>query len=112
MSESQSHFLATVIVTDSELQALDQFITEPDTRRGDIFRGETLPISDAYYLDWLIKHDLFEGVVVQVSLMDNETHSFLAGTGRSLSQSQDILDDFIFTWEDKPVILRVETPPA
>lgn len=109
MPESGTHILATVVFTEPELGALDQFITEPDTRTGDIFRTDTLQVSEAYYLDWLIKHDLFEGVVMQVSLMDSEEHRFLAGTDRPLTESQDILDDFIFTWHEKPVILRVQT---
>lgn len=108
MPESHTHFLATVTFTESELEALDRFISEPDTRTGDIFRGDTVELSDQYHLDWIIKHDLFEGVVMQVSLMDTEAYRFLAGTSRPVTHSEDILDDVSFIWKDMPVTLRIQ----
>lgn len=108
MPESHTHFLATITFTEDDLKSLDRFISEPDTRTGDIFRGDTVELSDQYHLDWLVKHDLFEGVVLQVSLMDTEAYRFLAGTSLALAHSENILDDVTFSWQDTPVTLRTQ----
>ncbi len=109
MSDQKSPILSSLSFTDTDLRALDQFISQPDTRSKDVFSGNTITVSDTHHLEWLIKHDLFEGVVMQVSLMDREEGHFLAGMGQPLATAEDILDDFIFTWQDRPVILRVHT---
>lgn len=81
----------TLTFSPDRIRALEAFIKEPDTRQSDIFDSGTFPIDDATRLDWIIKHDLFEGVVLHLSLMSGDGTQFLAGYEVPLSEVHELL---------------------
>ncbi len=83
-----------------QMAALDAFIHQPDTRKGDIFAQGTLPVNPGLAVDWIIKHDLFEGVVIHFSLMAQDGTVFLAGADASLSQAADLRESYVLEHED------------
>jgi hypothetical protein len=84
-------FEGTIALTAAQVRDLDAFIHEPDTRQGDVFDHGSMAVDQHLNLDWIIKHDLFEGVVLQISLMTEDGTRFLAGEGRSLNHVDDAL---------------------
>lgn len=95
-------------LTQKRLQDLETFIREPDTRQHDIFDHGTLIIGSPLSLDWIIKHDLYEGVVMHFSLMDTASARFLAGNEAALSQAQDVLATFAIHYQGNAYILTVQ----
>jgi hypothetical protein len=89
------------------LNALDQFIMHPDTRTSDIFLQKNFPIRPGLQLEWLIKHDLFEGVVLHASLMDTEEYRLLGQQDRHLRQASDALGDIVIDWRQQRFVLHV-----
>lgn len=81
----------TITLSKSQLPSLDSFIHHPDARQSDIFAQGELAVDEKVKIDWIIKHDLFEGVVLHVSLMAEEGSSFLAGAGLALASVDDAL---------------------
>ncbi len=81
-------------LTADSIEALDSFIHHPDMRKGDIFQQGVLEVNDHEHIDWIIKHDLFEGVVMHLSLMGDDGTRFLAGDGMVLQEAEDALRTF------------------
>lgn len=81
-------------LTADTLKALDSFIHHPDMRTGDIFQQGALDVDKHVHIDWIIKHDLFEGVVMHLSLMGDDGTRFLAGDGSILTEAHDALRTF------------------
>lgn len=77
-----------------QLGSLDAFIHEPDTRQGDIFRQGSIDVDKSLKIDWIIKHDLFEGVVVHFSLMASDGSAFLSGEEKTLATAEDLFGDY------------------
>jgi hypothetical protein len=84
----------TLTFTPEQQQALEAFIREPDTRRDDVFARGSLETDGQARLDWIIKHDIFEGVVVHFSLMTPDGGSFLAGVEQSLSHASELFQTY------------------
>ncbi len=97
----------TLTVDADLLLGLHDFITQPDTRLADVFAEQNFPVSATVTLNWLIKHDLFEGVVMHVSLIDMEAYRHLGGQEVSISAPEDIYGDYRVSWEETDYILRV-----
>lgn len=91
----------TLTLTASRIAALDDFIHQPDTRTGDVFNQGVLEVGGDTVVDWIIKHDLFEGVVVHFSLMAEDGTRFVAGAEGSLSRAGDLLGEHVIEHEGK-----------
>lgn len=89
----------TVPLTSEKMQQLARFITQPDTRQHDILMEETYEVNASRSLQWLIKHDLFEGVGLYLTLMDPDTMKFLAGTQAALANPEDLAGDYEIGFE-------------
>ncbi len=97
----------TLTVDADLLLGLHDFITQPDTRLADVFAEQNFQVSPTVTLNWLIKHDLFEGVVMHVSLIDMEAYQHLGGQEVSISAPEDIYGDYRVSLEETDYILRV-----
>ncbi|NMP20882.1 hypothetical protein [Sulfobacillus harzensis] len=97
----------TLTFSEDSLQALDAFIHHPDTRQTDIFQQGTLAVDGQVHLDWIIKHDIFEGVVMHVSLMGDDGTRFLGGDGAVLTEAQEALRTFDVNYEGTTYHLSV-----
>jgi hypothetical protein len=71
------------------LSRLDQYIRDP--ARPQVFYARSFEPSSGRRVDVVIKHDLFEGVVLNVTLLEDQGQRFLGGTNRTLDQARDIL---------------------
>jgi len=101
----------TISFTDEDCHALDAFIHEPHTRQSDIFKSDTLPVEhNGHTIEWIIKHDLFEGVVAHVSLLADSGTRYVAGDGLVLSQAADAFHTF--TLHDGDTQYTVTIHPA
>lgn len=97
----------TLKVSHQHLDALDTFIHEPDTRQGDIFDQGTLTVDRHQQIDWIIKHDLYEGVVVHFSLMKRDAVEFLKGTEKTLRQASDLMQQYTLEHDDRAYEIMV-----
>lgn len=104
-------FTGTITLAAPQLEALEAFIHEPDTRQSDIYEQGRLTVGDDVSVDWIIKHDLFEGVVLHISLMGENGTRFLAGEGAALSRAEDALKTFSLSFEDQTYRVTFESPP-
>ena len=93
-----------------QMAALEAFIHEPDTRRSDIFAQGVLGIKGDRALFWIIKHDLFEGVVLNLSLMTQDASLFLEGMGTSLSQARDLSHSYTIEHDEQQYQLIIKYP--
>jgi len=84
----------TIEIPAYQVKNLESFIHEPYTRTGDIFDQGQLDVTADLTVDWIIKHDLYEGVVVHLSLMEKEAIRFLVGAEATLSLASDLLTTF------------------
>lgn len=84
----------TLTLRPEQVDALEAFIRESDTRESDIFDHGSLGEHGDVRIDWIIKHDLFEGVVVHWSLMSADGTTFLGGAEKSLQEANDLFDRF------------------
>lgn len=97
----------TLTVDADLLLGLHDFITQPDTRLADVFAEQNFPVSATVTLNWLIKHDLFEGVVMHMSLIDMEAYRHLGGQEVSISAPEDIYGDYRVSWAETDYILHI-----
>ncbi len=84
----------TLTFDDSKLVELETYIHEPYSRSGDIFDQGTLNTGKGPQLDWVIKHDLFQGVILHLNLMTEDNSAFLAGQEEQLSKARDLLNTY------------------
>ncbi|PSR22642.1 MAG: hypothetical protein C7B45_06205 [Sulfobacillus acidophilus] len=98
----------TLTFTPEQQQALEAFIREPDTRRDDVFAHGSLETGSPARLDWIIKHDIFEGVVVHFSLMTPDGGSFLAGVEQSLSHAPDLFQTYDIRYQGRQYSVTVK----
>ncbi|MCY0899626.1 MAG: hypothetical protein OWU33_11960 [Firmicutes bacterium] len=89
-----SQWKETLTFSSDDLQSLEVFIHEPDTRRSDIFREGTLAEHDGVRIDWVIKHDLFEGVVVHFSALNADGTIFYGGDQATLRDARDLIGTY------------------
>lgn len=99
----------TLMMQKNQVEALDAFIHEPDTRQSDIFGQGTLDAGEGQPLDWIIKHDIFEGVVLHLSLMAEGHTSFLAGHEEPLSRASDLFQTYALEHDGKTYALTIKT---
>ena len=97
----------TLTVSADIMRNLEDFISHPSTRQQDIFAEQNFPIDSHHHLHWLIKHDLFEGVVLHLTLLDTEAYKFLAGYELALAKPEDALGDFDVSWRGDTYRLHV-----
>ncbi len=97
----------TLSVSPDLLRNLEDFISHPSTRQQDIFAEQNFPVDSHHHLHWLIKHDLFEGVVLHLTLLDTEAYQFLAGYELALAKPEDALGDFEVSWQGDKYRLHV-----
>ena len=90
----------TLTLQPEQVNALESFIREPDTRQSDIFDQGSLGQDGSVRVDWIIKHDLYEGVVVHFSLMSADGTQFLSGAEKSLREAQDLFERFTLTHDN------------
>ncbi len=74
---------------------LKNFITRPDTRQNDVFIEQNFAVGPQLDLNWIVKHDIFEGVIMHISLIDTELYRHLAGIDKMISEEDDILGEYI-----------------
>ncbi|MCY0909197.1 MAG: hypothetical protein C7B44_14745 [Sulfobacillus thermosulfidooxidans] len=98
----------TLIVDPHQLERLRIFITQPDSRTHDVFAEQTFTINDTIALNWLVKHDLFEGVMMQVSLLDTADYRHLGGDDIIVSNPEDIFGDYRVRWRHAEYLLHVK----
>lgn len=97
----------TIDFNESKTRALEAFIREPDTRHGDVFDQGTFGQDDAIRVDWVIKHDLFEGVVIHFSLMSGDGNTFLGGDGAALLTAQDVFNTYRIPYQGRRYAITV-----
>lgn len=90
----------TITLSAESIGHLSTFMHQPDTRQSDIFDQGSLEATPGRRIDWIIKHDLFEGVVFQLSLMNQDGTMFLAGSGSILQEPADILGTHMIEHSD------------
>lgn len=98
----------TLKFSPEQVTALEAFIREPDTRTTDIFDHGTLPVDEATHIDWIIKHDLFEGVVIHLSLMAADGTRYLAGTEAILAETADVFQTLTIDHEGRLYSVTIE----
>lgn len=104
-----AHWTGSLTFSPSQKEALETFIHHPDTRSSDIFDQGTLAVKDqSLRLDWIIKHDLFEGVVIHFSLMADDGSRFLAGDESTLSDAQALCKTYKITYQDQTYEIDVQ----
>jgi hypothetical protein len=93
----------------SFLAQLDAFIRFPDQRPGDILYRQDIQASSRLSLQWVVRHDIFEGTVAQLSLIDDEAGRYLAGEDRPLKEAGDVWGSYaVRTGEEE---YRVDVTP-
>ncbi len=97
----------TLTVSADLLHDLENFISHPSSRQQDVLVERDLKIDDTHNLNWLIKHDLFEGVVLHLTLMDTDAYRFLAGYEMALAKPEDVFGDFEVAWQGSHYHLHV-----
>ena len=96
-----ANWTGTVTLTAEQLESLDRFIHEPYTRVSDIFQRGRLEVDSHFAVDWIIKHDLFEGVVAHFSLMSHDGSTFFVGTEQTLSRVDDWFQDYAIEHDNR-----------
>ncbi len=79
----------------STLEQLENFITRPDTRQSDIFIEKYFPLAPPLVLNWIVKHDIFEGVIMHLSLIDTDLYRHITGTDKTIGEARDIFGEYI-----------------
>lgn len=102
----------TITLSTESIGHLSTFMHQPDTRHSDIFDQGSLEATPDHRIDWIIKHDLFEGVVFQLSLMNQDGTMFLAGSGSVLQEPADILGTHTIEHRDSTYHLHVTRADA
>jgi len=91
---SNVHWEETLSVCEDFLERLEAFIGFPDQRSDDVFARFQFAITPSLSVQWVVKHDLFEGIVAQLSLIDQELGRFLAGDDRRVPQASAVLGTY------------------
>jgi hypothetical protein len=94
------------------LEELDTYIHRPDLRRGDVFWQTALSVSPDWHLNVVVKHDLFEGVVVNVDLMGEDGYHHLAGVTKAVATAGDIAGEYELSFAGERYHLTVMPPAA
>ena len=76
------------------LSDLETFITRQETRKADVFWQHELMVGPGLTLQIIVKHDLFEGVVLHLTLLDTEAYRFVAGHDVSIKNAEQALGSF------------------
>lgn len=97
----------TLTLQPEQVDALEAFIREPDTRGSDIFDQGSLDHDGDVRVDWIIKHDLYEGVVAHWSLMSADGNTFLCGAEKSLREARDLFDRFTLSHDGRDYEISV-----
>ncbi|MCY0878087.1 MAG: hypothetical protein OWU84_03985 [Firmicutes bacterium] len=100
----------TLSFSPADLQALDVFIHQPSTRQSDIFAEGTVARHDGVRIDWVIKHDLFEGVVVHFSALNEDGTVFYGGDQATLREARDLLNTYHIQHGDHLYEVTVTSP--
>lgn len=95
----------------SFLSQLDAFIRFPDQRSGDVFYRRDIPASPHLSLQWVVRHDIFEGTVAQLSLIDDEAGRYLAGEDRPLKEAGDVWGSYTVRTGEAEYRLEVAPEP-
>lgn len=96
-----------VVLPEDFFPRLDMFIQHPETRTPPIFWQETVSLTPEATLHAVIKHDLYEGVVLSLTLMEPTAFRYLAGSEKTLRDSHDALGDYELSWSGGTVRLSL-----
>ncbi|MBX5466416.1 MAG: hypothetical protein K6U14_02825 [Firmicutes bacterium] len=88
--------------------ALETFIRHPDQRQQDVYHHLRYVLDDGLALEWVVKHDLFEGAVAQWSLFDLHRGQYLAGVDRPLPAADAVWGTYQLTHAGRTYRLRVQ----
>lgn len=99
----------TFITPPEFVQALAAFMADPDSRTCDIFTEKSFAVAPDLALHWVVKHDLFEGTIMHLSLMDTEAYRYLAGLDRPLQQPEDLYGDYDVLWSRQAYRLHIRS---
>ncbi|PSR25213.1 hypothetical protein SAMN00768000_3176 [Sulfobacillus thermosulfidooxidans DSM 9293] len=95
MSQQKPVIDNQISITPDMLSQLEVFITQPDRRTSDIFAERNFPLDHHLNLHWIIRHDIFEGVVMHLSLIDTEEYRHIAGFDKSITTAHDIEGEYV-----------------
>lgn len=108
MTKAKSPRTVEYPFSDDALQALDRFIHQPESREQDVFLSETYEVGDTRVLEWVIRHDIFEGVLSNLNLVDQEAYRHLEGTTSPIERAEDAIQTFSLTYDGKTYALKVQ----
>jgi hypothetical protein len=87
-----------VVTVDQNLwDALGRFIHEPESRRSDVLVHRQWVPAPGLEVHWTVKHDLFAGVLMVVSIVDTEAGRVVADREKPLAQADDLLGEVTVT---------------
>jgi len=69
---------------------LERFIRDPSSRAADVFFEETFDIGDRTTLTVTVKHDLYQGVVLHLTLLADDGSRYLGGTEAEIAEATDL----------------------
>lgn len=98
----------TVVLPEGLLTDLETFIHHPETRQKDVLWEQNLDVEPNLFLNVTVKHDIFEGTVINLSLVEPQAYRYLAGESRSLGRAQDVLGDYDVVWNESTYRLRLQ----
>ncbi|MCL5967160.1 MAG: hypothetical protein M1516_00685 [Firmicutes bacterium] len=87
---------------------LERFIRDPSTREADVFFEQTFDVGDGRSFTVTVKHDLYEGVVMNLTLLDEEAYQFLAGHEAHLGGAGDLPGEYEVRYGQARYRLRLE----
>ncbi|MGC8487210.1 MAG: hypothetical protein ACP5QO_03170 [Clostridia bacterium] len=76
------------------LERLERFIRDPSSREADVFFEQRFDVGDDRSLTVTVKHDIYEGVVMHLTLLDEDAYRFLAGHELELPEAQALPGDY------------------
>jgi hypothetical protein len=94
------------------LAALDTYIERPELRRDDVFWRHQVAVGPDRAIHVVVKHDLFEGVVVNVDVMDQEAYRQLGGVQRALARASDLTGAYAVETPEGRFRVALEPAPA
>jgi hypothetical protein len=69
--------------------------------------GRNFPVQKNIVLNWLIKHDLFEGVLMHLTLLDIDAYEHLGTADAAISSSEEIFGTYQISWKGTTYTLHV-----
>lgn len=87
---------------------LERFIRDPASRQADVFYEETWDVGDRRSLTLTVKHDIFEGVVMHLTLLDEDAYRFLGGHEQALREGGELVGDYEVHDAERRYRLRIE----